>query len=102
MAEDTELVVFGSQAILGQYPEAPPDLRASIEVDVQPLNHPERVDQIDGALGELSQFHATHGFYVHGVSLEAATLPRGLGRAHGGGGTPRGNAWEHRALFRSA
>ncbi|MFO8172769.1 MAG: DUF6036 family nucleotidyltransferase [Gemmatimonadota bacterium] len=77
VAEETELVVFGSQAILGQYPEAPPELRASIEVDVQPLNHPERVDQIDGALGELSQFHTTHGFYVHGVSLEAATLPEG-------------------------
>lgn len=77
VADDTELIVFGSQAILGQYPEAPPELRASIEVDVQPLNRPERVDQIDGTLGELSQFHATHGFYVHGVPIEAATLPEG-------------------------
>jgi hypothetical protein len=31
----------------------------------------------DGSLGELSQFHQTHGFYVHGVSIEAATLPSG-------------------------
>ena len=23
----------------------------------------------------MSQFHTTHGFYVHGVSIEAATLP---------------------------
>lgn len=77
VVHDTELFVFGSQAILGQYPDAPPDLRGSIEVDVQPVNHPERVDQIDGALGELSQFHQTHGFYVHGISLESATLPAG-------------------------
>jgi len=77
VAHDTELVIFGSQAILGEYPNAPSDLRASIEVDVQPLNNPEAVDAIDGALGELSMFHQTHGFYVHGVSIEAATLPAG-------------------------
>jgi Nucleotidyltransferase of unknown function (DUF6036) len=77
VANDTELVVFGSQAILGQYPKAHPSLRASIEVDVQPLNRPEAVDDIDGALGELSYFHQTHGFYVHGVSIESATLPAG-------------------------
>lgn len=77
VAEDTELFIFGSQAILGEHPDAPPDLRASVEVDVQPRNRPEAVDKIDGALGELSLFHATHGFYVHGVSIEAATLPEG-------------------------
>jgi len=31
VSEDTELVVFGSQAILGSYPDAPESLRASIE-----------------------------------------------------------------------
>jgi hypothetical protein len=35
------------------------------------------MDEVDGALGELSQFHQTHGFYVHGVSLETAALPQG-------------------------
>jgi uncharacterized nucleotidyltransferase DUF6036 len=77
VADDTELLIFGSQAILGEYPDAPPDLRASIEVDVQPKNVPDAVDLIDGALGELSLFHETHGFYVHGVSIEAAILPEG-------------------------
>jgi hypothetical protein len=74
---DTELLIFGSQAILGSYPSPPESLRASIEVDVQSKNLPERTDLIDGALGELSQFHQTHGFYVHGVSIEAAVLPDG-------------------------
>jgi len=77
VAGDQELWVFGSQAILGEYPNAPEALRGSIEVDVQPKNRPEAVDAIDGSLGELSQFHATFGFYVHGVSIESATLPEG-------------------------
>ena len=76
IAEDNELLIFGSQAILGQFPDAPPELRASIEVDVQPQNAPDKVDAIDGALGELSLFSQTHGFYVHGVSIEIATLPQ--------------------------
>lgn len=74
---DTELWIFGSQAILGQYPSAPETLRQSAECDVVPKNRPERADLIDGALGELSRFHRTHGFYVPGLSLEAARLPEG-------------------------
>ena len=74
---DTELLVFGSKSILGTYTAAPQTLRASIEVDVQSKNHPEMTDYIDGALGEGSQFHTSFGFYVHGVSIEAATLPEG-------------------------
>jgi len=74
---DTELWIFGSQAILGQYPRAPEALRQSAECDVAPKNRPEKVDLLDAVLGELSQFHRTHGFYVHGISTEAATLPQG-------------------------
>lgn len=77
VSAETELWIFGSQAILGQHPNAPPALRQSLEVDVAPKNKPEAADIIDGALGELSLFHNTHGFYVHGLSLDAATLPHG-------------------------
>jgi hypothetical protein len=70
VSEDSEVWVFGSQAILGEFPDAPEDLRASIEVDVQPKNRPENVGAIDGALGELSLFHQTHGFYIHGLPIE--------------------------------
>jgi len=77
VAEDQELIVFGSQAILGQFPEPHPELRKSIEVDVSPKNKHAAVDKIDGALGENSLFHKTHGFYVHGVPIETATLPNG-------------------------
>lgn len=77
VAEDNEMIVFGSQAILGMFPEANSRLRRSIEVDMVPKNKPQNVDKIDGALGEMSAFHKTHGFYVHGVSLESAKLPHG-------------------------
>ncbi|MCC5933715.1 MAG: hypothetical protein LAT75_11615 [Candidatus Cyclonatronum sp.] len=76
VSEDEELIVFGSQAILGQYPDAPPELRRSVEVDVSPVNKPEAVDKIDCALGENSPFHKTHGFYVHGVPVETTVLPK--------------------------
>ncbi len=77
IADDTELIIFGSQSILGQYPNPPADLTTSIEVDVQPVNNPDAVIKIDGALGEMSPFHSAHGFYVHGVGIEAATLAAG-------------------------
>jgi hypothetical protein len=72
---DTEVWVFGSQAILGEHPNAPAPLRMSVEADIAPKNLPDRVIHIDGALGELSLFHETHGFYVHGVPIESAVLP---------------------------
>lgn len=77
VAGDQEVWVFGSQAILGEHPDAPASLRQSAEVDVAPRNYPQRADSIDGALGELSLFHATYGFYVHGLSINAATMPEG-------------------------
>jgi hypothetical protein len=80
LTEDTEVIVFGSQAILGQFPEAPDALRQSAEADIAPKHAIDKVDLIDAVLGEDSSFHRTHGFYVHGVPIEAAVLPRGWER----------------------
>lgn len=77
VADETELYVFGSQAILGTYPDPPQTLLQSVEVDVAVVRHPEKADLIDSNLGELSIFHASYGFYVHGLSIEAAKLPEG-------------------------
>lgn len=77
ITNDDAIVVIGSQAILGQFPDAPETLRVSVEPDLFPLNHPERADLIDGSIGELSPFHATYGYYAQGVSETTATLPRG-------------------------
>lgn len=80
VAEDSEVYVFGSQAILGQYPDAPAELRQSVEADIAPVHAVDMLTMIDANLGELSMFHETHGFYVHGVGLEAAVLPVGWER----------------------
>jgi hypothetical protein len=72
---DTEIVVIGSQAINAQDLKLPATVFQSLEADVYPRNHPERADNIDAAIGELSTFHQTHGYYAHGVSPETATLP---------------------------
>jgi hypothetical protein len=48
-----------------------------MEADVIPKNDPERAIEVDGAMGELSPFHTTFGYYAHGVSEETATLPVG-------------------------
>ena len=69
--------MFGSQAILGQYPDAPAALRQSAEADVAPVHAVDMADLIDAQLGELSQFHDAFGFYVHGLSIDAAILPSG-------------------------
>lgn len=70
-----ELVVIGSQAILGACPDAPAELLVSMEADLFPLNEPEKADLIDGSIGELSPFHETFGYYAHGVGPETAVLP---------------------------
>lgn len=77
IADDTEIVVIGSQSILGQFPDAPESLLVSAEADVFPLNHPELADLIDGSIGEGSPFHELHGYYAQGVDERTATLPRG-------------------------
>ena len=74
---DDELIVVGSQSILGQFPDAPPELLVSNEVDVYPRHHPERADLIDGSIGELSPFHDTFGYYAQGVGPTTAVLPPG-------------------------
>lgn len=77
IADDAEIVVIGSQAILGSFPEAPVELLVSVEADVYPKNRPERADLIDGSIGEGSPFHDTYGYYAQGVDERSAILPRG-------------------------
>lgn len=77
IADDREIVVIGSQAVLGQFPDAPAALLASMEADVFPRNRPERSDLIDGAIGEGSSFHEQFGYYAQGVGETTAILPDG-------------------------
>lgn len=77
-----QIIVIGSQAILGTYSEdqLPADTTLSVEVDMAPLNDDDAgtlATLLDGVLGEWSRFHETHGFYVQGVGRETAILPSG-------------------------
>lgn len=80
IAGERELVIIGSQSVLGQFPDAPVALLMSMEVDLYPLARPELADKVDGAIGEGSVFHQTHGYYAQGVGPETATLPAGWRR----------------------
>ncbi len=77
IADDDELIVVGSQAVLAQYPDAPEEMLRSDEADIYPKNKPERWELIDGSIGELSTFHDTFGYYAQGVEAGVATLPNG-------------------------
>ena len=77
IAKDDEIVIIGSQSILGQFPDAPMRLLVSMEADVYPNHNPELADDVDGAIGEGSSFHESHGYYAQGVGPETALLPDG-------------------------
>jgi hypothetical protein len=81
IADDPEVLVIGSQSVLGAIPEdrLPAAATASIEVDVAFFDDPDdrKADQVDGAIGELSAFHETFGYYAQGVSISTAVLPVG-------------------------
>jgi len=72
---EQRLIIIGSQAILGSFPDAPETLLVSMEADAFPETAPGKWELIDGCIGELSPFHETFGYYAHGVAPEAASLP---------------------------
>jgi hypothetical protein len=50
---------------------------ASMEIDLYPIHAPHKADLIDTQLGDGSQFHATFGYYGHGVGPGTAKAPVG-------------------------
>jgi len=77
IADTQDLVVIGSQAILGQFPDAPPELLVSNEADVFPSEAPARSDLIDGSIGQDSPFQREFGYFAHGVDETTAILTKG-------------------------
>jgi len=77
IANVDDLIVIGSQAVLGEFPDAPAELRVSNEADVFPREHAERADLIDSTIGEGSPFERAFGYYAHGVGESSAILPQG-------------------------
>ena len=57
----SKLIVIGSQAIPGQYPDAPGELLVSMEADIYAPDAPELSDYIDGAPGPDTLFDRPTG-----------------------------------------
>lgn len=79
-----EVIVVGSQAVLGTYHESqlPAAATMSIEVDILPMADTNAetarlADLIEGVAGEFSPFEELHGFSIDGVDLDTAVLPGG-------------------------
>lgn len=81
IAGDANVLVLGSQAILGSFDEddLPLEATASMEADIAFIDDPDRTaaDLVEGALGELSSFHEANGFYAEGIHVDTAVLPTG-------------------------
>ena len=77
IADDNEIIVIGSRSVLGQFPDAPGMLLASMATDIYPKDKPNLAELVDGCIGEGSFFHAEFGYYAQGVGPKTAVLPEG-------------------------
>jgi hypothetical protein len=82
--EHPEVIIVGSQAILGTYDEdlLPSTATMSRECDVLPIADSNEetarlADLIEGVAGEWSPFDEQHGFSIDGVDLTTVILPAG-------------------------
>ena len=80
--QHSEVIVVGSQAILGtdDEDELPAAATMSIAVDILPIadsneENARLADLIEGVAGEFSSFEQLHGFSIDGVDLDTAVLP---------------------------
>lgn len=74
-----DFVVIGSLSILGTDDEdgVPAEMSMSIDIDCYTRADPGRVNDLRAALGEGSDFHRTHGYYLDPVSPSLPSLPDG-------------------------
>lgn len=95
IADVKELIILGSQSILGQFPDIPESLTESsasempviieqqdilfrsVEADIMVEDSNEKSEMIEGAIGELSSFHNTFGYYAQAVDASTSVLPNG-------------------------
>lgn len=77
ITDQYEIMIVGSQSILGAIPTPPDSLLESMEADIYPIHRPDLADLIDGSIGEGSPFHERFGYYAQGVGPETAILPTG-------------------------
>jgi len=77
ISSEREIVVIGSQAILGSVADPPAEMLFSMEADLYPRNDPRKAEVIEGSLGEGSLFQSTYGYYAQAVGPETVVGPAG-------------------------
>lgn len=81
ITEEPEILIIGSQSILGSYPEdqLPPEATGSAEVDMAFFYDPDESKSglVDATIGEFSMFHREFEYYPQGVSVSTGVFPEG-------------------------
>lgn len=81
VASDPEIIVIGSQAIVGSFKdtELPIEVTRSMEADLAFRDDIDdrKSDLVDGSIGELSPFYERFGYYAQGVAISTAIVPVG-------------------------
>jgi hypothetical protein len=73
---ERRFIIIGSQSLHGKYPDLADEILRSAEVDLIAGNDGKRTEWLN-AIGHLSPFHETFGYYADPVDASTATLPRG-------------------------
>ncbi|HAO19246.1 MAG: hypothetical protein BWK80_55545 [Desulfobacteraceae bacterium IS3] len=86
IAKVQEVIILGSQSVLGQYPElsykadnseSREIMIRSMEADIMIPESEEKTELVETIIGELSSFHDTFGYYAQGVDHTTSNLPEG-------------------------
>ncbi|HUN73090.1 MAG TPA: DUF6036 family nucleotidyltransferase [Steroidobacteraceae bacterium] len=73
---EKRFVIIGSQALHGSYPDLADEIERSTEVDLIATERASRAEWLN-AIGYLSPFHETFGYYADPVDVATALLPSG-------------------------
>lgn len=73
---EKQFIIVGSQSLHGKYPDVADEIVRSIEVDLIAGKRGTRTEWLN-AIGYMSPFHESFGYYADPVDFATATLPRG-------------------------
>jgi hypothetical protein len=73
---EKQFIIIGSQALHGKYPDLADEILTSVEVDLVAGKEGSGAEWLN-AIGYLSAFHESFGYYADPVDLATATLPKG-------------------------
>jgi hypothetical protein len=73
---EKRFIIIGSQSLHGKYPDVADQILKSVEVDLIAGIKAARTEWLN-AIGYMSPFHETFGYYADPVDSTTATLPKG-------------------------